>query len=232
MKSQKMKKSIFLLIVMFFVTSVTFAQRTFEGTIRHEIKYLGESADQMAAFAPSGTVYMILGNDLKFRLEGGMTAAMMGDILVKGKEGISYMLKDDEQIAYKFTSDDEEVEEVHPVITKEDEIITIVGHQCQKYKVVTTTEEGEVVTYVWTTLDFVFPKFKGSSTSGNVVFEGVPGVPLKHMTTMDMMGMSITTIYTAIELTEGKLSAEEFEIPENYEIKEFDPSSMFGGGGN
>lgn len=236
-----MKKLFFLLtafLILFAANSQ--AQKKFEGKIKFETKYMGEGADQMAAFAPTGTTYYFRGSDLRLEMEGGMAAAMMGAILVKGDEEQAYMLKDSEKKALRMKSDEDDEEEeeededeVKPEITKEDEVITIQGHKCQKYKVVMTMDENEVTQYLWVTKDIKISRPKGAKNNGNGMFvDGIDGFPLKKMTTMDMMGMSITTIETAVEIDDSKPTKSLFEIPSDYEVEDFDPSSMFGGMGN
>ena len=192
----------------------------------------------MAAFAPTGTIYYFRGSDLRLEMEGGMAASMMGAILIKGDEEQAYMLKESEKKALRMKSDeddeeDESEEDVKPEITKEDEVITIQGHKCQKYKVVMSVDDNEVTQYLWVTKDIKISKPKGAKNNGNGMFvEGIDGFPLKKMTTMDMMGMSITTVETAVEVDDSKPAKSLFEIPSDWEIEDFDPKSMFGGMGN
>ncbi|MCB9230417.1 MAG: DUF4412 domain-containing protein [Bacteroidia bacterium] len=231
-----MKKLFFTLtaFLLLFAAS-TQAQNKFEGKVVFETKYMGEGVDQFAAFMPSGMTYYFKGSDLRLEMNGGMAAAMMGAILVKGDEGVSYMLKESEMVAYKIKKedgeDDEEME-AKPTITKEDEVITIQGHKCQKYKVVMVTEGNEVTQYLWVAEDIKVKKPKGAKDTGNtILIEGIDGLPLKKMTTMDMMGMSFTSVETCVKLDTGKQDKSLFEVPSNYKVEDFDPS-MFGGMGN
>jgi hypothetical protein len=210
------------------LASPAIAQKTFEGKMVYTIELMGEGADQMAAFMPQNYEYVVKGKKLKFKMNGGMTAAMMGEIIVDGETEEAWMLKHEEQTAYTFPKDEEQEASPTPKITKEDEVINISGYECQKYKVVTETENGEVNTqYLWVTDKIKLDRSSKAKefNTGSFFLDGIDGMPLKIM--MENMGM--TMIMTATTIDQKRVSDSEFAIPDNYEEKEFDPS-VFGGG--
>lgn len=227
----RLKNTVLCLLALMILSAPAFAQKPFEGTIVYSIKMLGENADQMAAFMPESYEYSVKDHLLKFKMNGGMTAAMMGEFIVDGKAETAYMVKHNEQTVYKMPTEDEDEAEVggEPQITKEDETIEIAGYQCQKYAVTKDMGNGEESTqYLWVTEEIQIEKPKKSKkmSGGNIFVDGIDGFPLKVMT--ETMGMTMIMTATTLDMT--KLDKEEFEIPSNYEMKEFDPSSFMGGG--
>ena len=63
-------KKLFNLIAILLISLTTFAQ--FEGKIVFDSKLMGEGAEQMQAFMPKSYVYHVKGNDLLFKMNGGM----------------------------------------------------------------------------------------------------------------------------------------------------------------
>lgn len=226
-----MKKllSTFLLILAF--GSSVYAQNGFEGQITFNVKLMGEGADQMAAFMPSAYNYVFKGGDLKFWMEGGMTAAMMGEIVVLGGEGKAYMVKHDEKTAYLMpgSEDDDAGNDQDIEVEKLDSTKKILGYSCRKFKITQKAEGGEdAVQYFWTTPDIRFDR--NSSTdqhAGGMFVEGVEGFPLMVISTMDMGGNKMTSVMTVTKIDERSVSADEVSVPGDYEVQDFNPQ-MFG----
>lgn len=227
----RLKNTFLCLLALMVLSAPAFAQDSFEGKIIYSIKVLGENADQMAAFMPENYEFAFKGTNLKFKMNGGMTAAMMGDFIVDGAKETAYMVKHNEQTAYLMPTEEEgeTAETPAPKVTKEDETITIAGYECQKYSVVADMGNGQETTqYMWVTKDIKVEKPKNSkkmSGGGSLFTEGIEGFPLKVMS--ETMGM--TMIMTATTVDESTIDISEFAIPDNYEIKEFDPNSLFMG---
>ena len=230
-----MKKTLFYLLALLLMTGSAFAQKPFEGTLTFDFKFLGEGADQIAAFAPTAMVYQVRGSDMTLEIQGGMMAAMMGKILINGKTEETYMIKDAEQTAYRIVQSEEdkaeEKTEIASKVTKEDEIITIMGYKCQKYKVVIDAQGEEVTSYVWATeeLKITPPKKTDGMVKGSLNMKDVPGIPLKKMTTLNMGGMSITQVETLKKIDTEKLPKNAFDIPAGYKVEDMDPATMMGG---
>lgn len=231
-----MKKLLTTLLIILLAGTALKAQKSFEGEIAFTVKLQGEGADMMSAFMPESYHYLINKTDMKFWMKGGMTAAMMGEMYVSGDKGTAYMVKHDEQIAYKMPmdeeSDDHESDEAKPVVEKMNETMTILGHSCQKYKVTTTNESGEeVIQYYFMTEDIHLAKVQGragADNTGGIMVEGLNGFPMMIISTMDMEGQVITMKMTVSKIDEREVDPEEVSVPANYEVRDFDPDNIFG----
>lgn len=222
-----MVRTFISLVILSLLAAPLHAQKNFNGIISYDIQLMGENADQYASFMPTSYEYQFLGSDVKMLMHGGMMEMMMGEILVKGAEGITYIIKRSEDKAYKFDPEiDGENETLQPVITKMDETITILGYNCVKYMVVSpaTQVSEETVQYVWATREINFKKPKSAQGgSGTIFIHGLEGFPLKIMA--EIQGM--TMLYTASKIEEKKLKKDDFTVPKNFTIEPYDPA-MFG----
>lgn len=221
-----MKKLTACIAVVLVLSAEVKAQKYFEGNIEFKLSVMGEGADKMSAFMPSGyNMHFSSSGDLLFKTNGGMMAGILGEIISKGKNGESYLVKRNEKTVYKMPAADITPKTL-PVIQKENETITISGYKCQKYKV--TTKEANNMTqvkYVWVTDQIIIKKPKGNiQTTASVFVDGISGFPLKIMTEM----MGITTVMTCITINKTKPDPSLFVIPKNYTVKPFDPSVLFG----
>ena len=144
------------------------------------------------------------------------------------------MIKDSEETVYVMDPakmKDQTPPVPDPVFTKEDEIITIIGYSCQKYKSVTNTEQGEVISYLWVTDKFILPQAKnkvsGGMGAGMISSAGINGTPLKTM--INQGGMTI--VLTASKITTTAPDKKLFKLPKNYKKEDFDVNKMMGGMG-
>lgn len=231
-----MKHLITMMLALVFATSAANAQEVFQGTLQYDFKFSGEGIEQAQAMLPTGMQLQVRKSDVIVEMQGGMMAMMMGKIITYGKKGKTYMIKDSEETIYtmdpeKMKGDDEE-EKADPVITKEDETLTIAGFECQKYKVVAETAQGEVTQYVWVTDKIKMPESKGGSggvaggMSGSLSMKGLPGMPLKTMVNQG----PVTVIMTAKKVDNTMPDKSLFKLPKGYDKEEFDMNSMMGGG--
>lgn len=223
-----MKKISLSLLVLFLLAFSAQAQQNFMGKIRYSVKLTGEGADQMSAFMPTSYNYYIGDKMLKFTMDGGLTAAMMGEMVVHAETEKAYMVKHAEQVAYEITSDEDAKDEEgpKPTVTKMDEVIDIEGYKCQKYKLETEMEGETATQYMWVTDKIRLDNMGGKNmkSGGELFVEGIEGFPLKIES--ETMGMTMTM--TAVEVLEKAYDDQEFEIPDNYEIKPFNPQMMMG----
>ncbi|MCG8574364.1 MAG: DUF4412 domain-containing protein [Flavobacteriales bacterium] len=238
-----MKKLITLLFLGLFATLVN-AQDNFEGKIKYEMEYSGEDIEGLVSMMPAAYVYEFSEYGFKFTVEGGMMAMMMGTMMTNAEEEVLYILKENEKMAYKIdTSEDEEddseddMEEI-PVIVKEDEVLEIAGYECQKYSLTSkeqqlndagVMEEVETTVYVWVTDELsVGTDVDGEEISmGNIFLQGVKGFPLKVETTMIMGEGKTVMIQTAVLVEEKKYSKSDFEVPSDYTVEETTIEKMF-----
>lgn len=208
----------------------------FNGKIVYSFDVAGEGAEQVKPFMPESMSMTFLKSDMIMEMNGGMVAMMMGKILVQGKKGKAYMIKDAEETIYVMSSaddkDEEEgEEEAKPEVKDTGEKETIAGYECSKYEIINETPEGPVSSYAWAT-DKIKPA-KGKSQGGisgmgmsAMSVEGLPGMPLKMETAQGPM----TIIFEAKEVDTNTPDKSLFKLPKGYDKEDFDPS-MFGGGG-
>lgn len=226
-----MKKFSFALVAAVLMALGTYAQTSFQGTIKYDFKFMGEGIEAYEAMLPTGMDMKVYKTDILVEVQGGMAAMAMGRTLSKTKTGISYMIKDSEETIYVMDpaakKDEEPAEPSKPVVTKEDEVITVAGYECQKYKVVANTPQGESTTYVWVTDKFVIPKSEnsGGGMSGMLDVEGLNGTPLKVMTTQMGMTVNLTASEVSTTVPDKKL----FKLPKGYAKEPFDAEKMMGG---
>lgn len=224
-----LKNILSTLIIFSFLATPLMAQQTFEGKIKLSIELKGEGAEQMASFMPKSYDYTIKGEKMKFKINGGMAAAMMGDVILDGNADKVYMVKHSEQTVYTVTNGEETQEAMAPKVTKMDEVVDIQGYKCQKYKVIMSVEEGvEIVQYIWATDKIKIPTPKGNMgmQGSNIIIDGIDGFPLKTEYSLAMGPSEMKMVMTAISVEKGSVDNSEFEIPQNYEQKELDPGSL------
>jgi hypothetical protein len=230
-----MKHLITMMLALVFATSAANAQEVFQGTLQYDFKFSGEGIEQAQAMLPTGMKLQVRKSDMIVEMQGGMMAMMMGKIITYGKKGKSYMIKDSEETIYTMDPEklkgDDDGDTPDPVITKEDETLTIAGYECQKYKVVAETAQGEVTQYVWVTDKIKMPESKGGSgmsggMGANLSMKGLPGMPLKTMVNQG----PVTVVMTAKKIDNTVLDKSLFKLPKGYDKEEFDMSSMMGGG--
>lgn len=226
-----MKKISTFFWALLLISTTAFAQTNFQGTMKYDFNFMGEGIEAYQAMLPTGMELKVLKTDVLMEIQGGMAAMAMGRTLSKTKTGVTYMIKDSEETIYvmdpKAAKDEEPTAD--PVVTKEDEVITIAGYECQKYKIVGQTPQGENTSYVWVTDKFSIPKSSasgsGSGMSGMLDIKGVKGTPLKVMTTQMGMTVTVTTKEVSMTAPDKKL----FKLPKGYAKEPFDMAKMTGG---
>lgn len=221
---------IFLCIIL--ISQFAKAQTPFEGEIVFEITYSGETetgeiAERMTNFLPTGYLYKMKGTNMLFKMEGGMMAFMLGEVLILGGEGKGYLLKPDEKLAYEFKSE-QSGEVVKPTVTATGETEDIFGYPCKIYKVESvdgaTGKKMEMRCWVTESISIGLGSAAQNGRAGNLMIDGVNGFILK--TTANMMGMTMTNEVKRIEAK--PLSASLFEVPYNFEIKDASKSGIPG----
>lgn len=212
------------------ISLFSFAQ--FEGEVKYSISITGDKEiEQQKAMMPTHYRMLFRNGDSKFIQEGGIMAAMMGDIITKGNEGKTYFVNHTTKIVNEFTpKESDNKTEIKPIVTKENETVKILGYQCQKYKVVMKNDKGEdaVTTYLWAAKDLKVATKGGSKKygAGQFQYEGVEGFPLKMQVVTKAQGANMTMTMTAVNLSTTAPDAKEFEIPENYAKEEGLPALL------
>lgn len=225
-----MKKILLMLTITLSTLMLVNAQEKFNGTVHYNLDYMGSGIEAFKGMLPNGYTFKFLNGDMLMRMEGGMAAAMMGDIVHLGKKGETYMLKPADKKALKMASDGKDSNAGSDTKVEDTgETETIAGHKCKKYKV-TVTKDGENLTnYIWATkdIDVVKPKKTGGMGSGGSLFvEQIDGYPLKVQVTSNMAGMSFTMTMTADKLDNTAPSKDLFVIPSDYKVEDFDPKAF------
>lgn len=212
-----MKKTAFLLIC-FITTTSLFAQKVFEGHINYSFKFMGEGVDAYTALMPTSMDLFSSKKAMMVKINGGMMESSMGETVSTPKG--SYMIKHSEETIYTFKTDAEEKKEI-PTVVKEDEVLTISGLSCQKYKVIQHNPTGEQTSYAWINSDYILPVM-GAKGAESMAIPGVPGIVLKTMVSQG----PITIVLTASEFKTGKQDKKYFAIPKGYAKKEYVPDAM------
>lgn len=200
--------------------------KDFIGVIVYNISYSDTEMDpQMAAMMPK-TMKMKI-NGLKSRTEISMG---MGSTIVvfNGEDKSGFTLMDImgqkyamEMSAEELEADLEEEADMDVEITGETKMIA--GYTCKKALVKSKESEAENVEMV---VYFTDELGSGMLNYNNPVFKDVEGVMMEY--SMQEKDMSMT--FSAISVTKEKVSDDEFEIPEGYNVMSMSQfESMFGG---
>mgnify|MGYP000197093264 CR=1 FL=1 len=226
-------KAIVLIFSLLFLTAGFSQSEKFEGKVTFTFKYEGADMSAYDAYLQKSTTYFFKGKDVRFEMQGGM-ASLMGSILMDGDERIAYTINDLQKTAFIMDRDtaDNQTVEADPNIEITATTITevILGYTCKKYQVKDKAEGTTMFVWLTTELDLINPETFGGASAG-LFFPGTQGVMLQMESTMPMgNGEFVTATQTATEILQTPQDASLFEIPAGYEIKEFDPASMLGGG--
>lgn len=209
------------------------AQEFFSGSISYDLTYEGEMAEMFSAMMPSSYSFNFYENMMSFEMQGGMAATFGNRFVTDNEKGVSYMLKDDEKVAYEMKHQEfekkyaEGQENVKPHIKKLEEQIEIAGYVCQKYEVITTSEDGTKATQLmWVTPELKVTHVQkynlGSSPTQLFQNEEIDGFPLKIIAEVASQGVRFKMIMTASEVTKKEFSKSDFSLPSGYEIKAVD----------
>jgi|GEM_PF-448609 len=229
----EMKKLFTFFIASLLTAGMIFAQ-DFNGRIKYSFTAEGEGVEQAQAFMPTSMSMTFLKQDMIMEMEGGMMAMMMGKILVQGKKGKGYMIKDSEETIYTMSApegDDDDGEEMpEPKVENTGETKMIAGYECTKYAITGEGPMGEMTSYAWVTdkIKPAKPKKEGGNSMGmmGVSTKGLPGMPLR----MENPAGPMTIILEAVEVDTKTPNKKLFKLPKGYDKEEFNPA-MFGGGG-
>lgn len=202
-------------------TSISFAlgQDKFEGSIVYTYKVPIEISDMYAALVPTSMEVHASHDAVLVRIKGGMMEQMVGDIVTTPKESV--MIKHGEKAVYVLPAD--AAQQPVPKVTKEDEVIDILGYSCQKYRVEIETAMGLQVNYLWVTDKYAI-NLKGGKGMEGLTFKGIEGLTLKTMTTQN----DLTMVMTATSVDVKKLKNTFFEVPKGYERKAYEAQAPVG----
>ncbi len=207
-------KNILLLIGIVFVQLTVTAQAKFQGTIKYSFEISGEGAEVYGLMMPTGMTLITSKFGSRFGFEGGMMGEMMEEIVYNTKKKKSYSINVDEKTATELPAD-EEAAKPETTVTKEDEIITILGHACQKYLVTTMQDGVESTQYLWATNEISIYESGNSASMATGGDAKIEGFPMKVMSEQEGM----TVIIMVTELTPGSPSKKLFSVPKDYTLE-------------
>lgn len=196
-----------------------FSQKPFEGIITYNVSISGDGAEAVQAFMPTEFKYYFKNSSVKLVMSGGFSA-MLGEYLIDGNKGISYLVKHEEK-SYSVLKDESNAKSTENSNFL-GETLFIEGYECKKYESVTTNENGEKTTsYLWTTdkISIKFSKKESMNSNMQMLFgSSNKGFPLKVVS--ENQGFNLTLTATSID--KRKLSKKEFQVPKNYQLKEME----------
>lgn len=226
-----MKKLVTIVLLgMLFIPGVL-AQKTVVGIVEYKYSAKGEGSEQMAGMLPDKMISKYGNNGVSVEMIGGMMGGMMGKVVVDGKSGEMFMVKDLEQTVYVVDKD--ELEEMtgevdEPVITKLDDTKEILGYKCKKYIQKSTTQGIEVTQIIWATSKLKYPDYDEEVFSNmmgqDILNFNVDGFPLLMVT--EIPGTSMTMELVVSDIKFKKIKDSEFKKPAGYEEKPFTQMGM------
>lgn len=197
------------------------AQTNFEGLIRYDINY-PESLPGMEGMLPKATETIVSTKRSLTRMEGGMQADMLGDMLSDHASGKIYFINHGSKIIY--TTNENQLpkqDDIKPVIKKGKGKMMVMGYECRPYTVEIKVNDMQINSTYWTTTQFA-PAKEIKSIGLNTPNVKVEGFPMKIETSLPIPGMGnfkmemvVTQLKDFKELPNNALS-----LPAGYTTKE------------
>jgi len=221
-----MKKTILFLLTSVILFSFTPGEKPFEGKVVYKMELEGDFMSMLKPYLPESYTFMFKNDNVKVEIKGGLLEMVMGTILVT-KSNEAFVLNTEKKTASKLPQADKNTiidSSGAPKVTKLNETDIILGYQCQKYKIVQNEGGNEIVQYIWATPDLNI-KLKGLENTGipgTFNFNGINAFPLKIEMLVNQMGFDMNLVFYASSIKKEKYKNNEFEIPADYTIKEFE----------
>jgi len=221
-----MRNRILLLGFIIILASFTPTNKSFEGKIIYKMEVEGDFMSMLKSYLPESYIFSFKDENTKIEIKGGLLEMVMGTILIT-HSGERYMLNAEKKTATKLpvATDDSEIEKTEPPkVTQLNETETILGYQCQKYKIVYNEGGNEVTQYLWATPDINL-KLNGMESAGipgTFNFNGINAFPLTIEMVVNQMRFDMNLLLYASSIKKEKFKKSDFEIPSDYSIKEFD----------
>lgn len=219
-------KRIFLTLFIASLSLAAFSQNI--TGVTYKTTFSGDGIGAYASMMPTATKLSFHDGKILTQIQGGMTAAIVGDILTIPDQKVTYYIIHSEKKAYKTKMDEsQEDAKVDYTVTKTKETATILGYKCTKYKITTKGADGkESVMYLWTTTEIANAKPSGKHAGNGLFKDGVEGFTLKMEMNGDMNGQKYGMVNTATEVSKEALKASDFEVPSGYTIVEGLPAML------
>jgi hypothetical protein len=214
-------QKLFALILMAIIHSTVLAQTSFEGLIRYDIKY-PEAFPGIESMLPKATESIVTKKRSLTRMEGGMQASLLGDMVSDHATGKIYFINHGSKTIYAAAENQmPKSDNIKPVVKKGKGKMMIMGYQCQSYEVSITVEEMVINSTYWTTNQFV-PAVEVKNIGLNTPKINIEGFPMKIETAIPIPGMGnlkmemvVTQLKDLKELPNNALS-----LPAGYTTKE------------
>lgn len=219
-------KRIFLTLFMAGLGLAAFSQNI--TGITYKTTFTGDGVGAYASMMPNATKLSFYNGHILTQVQGGMTAAIVGDILTIPDQKVTYYIIHSEKKAYKTKAEESQGDaKADYTVTKTKETATILGYKCTKYKITTKGADGkETVLHLWTTTEITNAKPTGKHSGNGLFKEGVEGFTLKMEVNSEVNGQKYTMINTATEINKDTPKASDFEIPSDYTIVEGLPAML------
>ncbi len=219
-----MKKILFLVLILS-VSTIAWTQKNFEGLIKYDVKILEKQFAMFASMMPNEYEFYIKGQDILYRVNGGITATFLGDFLSKGKEGKTYMINRNQKTIYTL-DEQSQLRDKSTKITATKETKSILGYNCKKYIMELKADDGSIIEQtLWVTSDIQFTKPKSnesvSGISNSFFIDGIHGFPLQVTSSTVTNGMRVTIDMIAKKVEPKTLDATIFELPKDFKIEKF-----------
>ena len=201
--------------------SIALAQTSFEGLIRYDISYVA-NIPGMESMLPKASETIVSKKRSLTRMEGGVQADMLGDMLSDHATGKTYFINHSNKIIYSTTEDQmPKADDIKPVVKKGKGKMMIMGYECKPYIVEVKVNDMLINSTYWTTTQFA-PAKEIKSIGMNTPNVKVEGFPMKIETSLPIPGMGnlkmemvVTQLKDLKELPNNVLT-----LPAGYTTKE------------
>jgi GLPGLI family protein len=213
---------ILTLAVAMLATTLTFAQKDFEGTIQYEIEYedLNDQMKQMEAMLPKEMTVQIKDGYSKTTQPNAMGGETVVISEIQSGESITLMDMMGNKVALRTKAEDlkEKQEEADVEIEYLDETKEIAGYDCKK-AIITAGDGSEIVVFYTEELP--------SANVGNQA-QQIDGFPMQMEISQEMF----TMISSVSSVEKGKVKKIKMEVPEGFkEMTQEELQNMMQGGG-
>ncbi len=209
------------------------AENAFEGNLHFNVAFTGgdlQDRAKVAMLVPESYRLYFKDNQTKILMRGGMIGLTMGEIVIDGATGRGFVISHMNSKAYQIVADLNLQERTPPVISDENETVTIAGYSCRKYKVTRINPSGTMIQYMWVTdaIKLDLAASLGGALKDTMPFwtEGLGGFPLKIITTFP--GTAMTMTLTATKVVPQHVDPSIFVVPAGYAIESINPDQLFG----
>jgi hypothetical protein len=214
-------QKLFVLLFIAMTQLGLFAQTSFEGLIRYDITY-PESFPGVESMLPNATESIVSKKRSLTRMEGGMQANLLGDMVSDHGTGKIYFINHSSKIIYSASEDQmPKSDNIKPIVKKGKGKMMIMGYTCQSYDVSIAVEDLVINSTYWTTTQFV-PAVEVRNIGLNTPQVKIEGFPMKIETAIPIPGMgnlkmemTVTQLKDLKELPNNALS-----LPAGYTTKE------------